>query len=259
MFCSKKLLIFLLLAITIFWGFNWAIAQDDVLEVTYPAIPKAPDIISYLPNYIKYIYMFIVISGGLLALSVLILGGMKYIGSAGNPSAMSDAKNQILSAFLGMIIILGSYIVLGEINPDTLTLEPPTVVAAGQGIIVYTDEKCGDGSDSLPEQKPTKNIKYLRVISQSRVGDKDFQVAFPVGSFYAFNSSKDIIIEFYSNNDCRTGFIRRLPDNNLTSFGARECINLSSTIQPVKCVKIIWHKPGVYLYTFTGHLFLDFS
>jgi len=247
----KKLLIIISFLIVLCLASGYVFAQDEQLEETYPAFPGSPKIISYLPNYIRYAYMFIVISGGLLALGSLIMGGMRYITSAGNPSIMNDAKSQIISAFIGLVVLLGSYIVLGEISPETLELNPPTLTAAGQGIIIYTDDNCGDGSNSLPGQgKPLQDIRYLRVESAARVGDEDFGVAFPVGSFYTFNSSEEITIEFYSNNDCRTGFIRRIPDDNLSNFGAKECINPGNTIQPVKCVKIIWHKPGVYLYTY---------
>lgn len=247
----KKLLIIISLLIVVCTASGYVFAQDEQLEQTYPAFPGTPKVINYLPNYIRYAYMFIVMAGGLLALGSLIMGGMRYITSAGNPAIMSDAKGQIISAFIGLVVLLGSYILLGEISPDTLELNPPTLTAAGQGIIIYTDDNCGDGSNSLPGQgKPLGDIRYLRVESAARVGDEDFGVAFPVGSFYTFNSSDDFTIEFYGNNDCRTGFIRRIPDGSLTGFGAKQCINPGATIQPVKCVKLIWHKPGIYLYTY---------
>ena len=221
------------------------------LEVDYPNLPGSPQFINYLPNYIKYIYVFVVVAGGLIALMSLIFGGIRYISSAGNPSVMTDARSQIFSAFLGLMILLGSYIFLYEINPDIMSLKPPSLIAAGEGIIVYTDELCGDGSDGLPGiAKPIGSIRYLRVVSESVLGDQGFNAAFSVGSFYTFTNSEDTTIEFYNNKDCRTGFVRRIPDDSLTSFDARTCVDPGAAIQGIQCIKIIWHKPGVYLYSY---------
>ena len=48
---------------------------------------------------------------------------------------------------------------MGELNPETLTLQPPDLIAAGQGIIVYSDENCSDNSD---EPIAVYSCRYLR-------------------------------------------------------------------------------------------------
>jgi len=45
--------------------------------------------------------------------------------SAGSPAKISEAKDRIGSAILGLIIILASFLILKVINPDLITLKLP--------------------------------------------------------------------------------------------------------------------------------------
>lgn len=81
-----------------------------------------------LPEMIKYIYLFAVGICGAVALMAILLGAIKYIGAAGNSSKMGDAKEQIVSALLGVVILLSSYLILNTINPNlvdiSITIQP---------------------------------------------------------------------------------------------------------------------------------------
>ncbi|MBU2101514.1 pilin, partial [Patescibacteria group bacterium] len=58
-----------------------------------------------------------------LALAIIIYGGVSYAASAGNPSRISEAKKWITSAFLGLGLLFGSYLILGFINPNLTRIE----------------------------------------------------------------------------------------------------------------------------------------
>lgn len=58
--------------------------------------------------------------GGLLALGVIIYGGVLYIVSAGFPSRQGDAKEWIKAAIYGLALLLGAYLILNTINPAIL-------------------------------------------------------------------------------------------------------------------------------------------
>jgi hypothetical protein len=47
--------------------------------------------------------------------------------NAGNPSAQSDAKDWILGAIYGIILLAGAYIILNVINPNLTTLQLPSL------------------------------------------------------------------------------------------------------------------------------------
>jgi len=75
-----------------------------------------------LPCYIIGIYIYFAGVAGILATTMMMYGGIKYIISAGNPAKIADAKDQIYSAMVGLILTLGSYTLLNFINPNMIDL-----------------------------------------------------------------------------------------------------------------------------------------
>ena len=107
------------------------------LEIIYPEMRKFQP--SYIPftealpyyplnllveQYIKYIYNWSVPIGIILALIVVIVGGVKYMSAGGDPQRVSDAKNQILSAFLGLLLLLTSWYLLYTFAPEFVLIKP---------------------------------------------------------------------------------------------------------------------------------------
>lgn len=80
-----------------------------------------------LNELIAWIYTFMVAISGFVAFTMLVYGGFKWLSSAGNPTAIGDAKDIIKSALLGLFIILGSWIILRVINPDLTTINMPSL------------------------------------------------------------------------------------------------------------------------------------
>lgn len=123
-------LLLIVTLIVLFGGiFEFANAQESPQKlppqtlISYPTIAnQSIGFETPLPEIIKYIYLFAVGICGAVALAAILLGAIKYIGAAGNPSKMGDAKEQIVSAILGVIILLSSYLILYTINPDLVRL-----------------------------------------------------------------------------------------------------------------------------------------
>ena len=80
---------------------------------------------SSFADYIKNIYTFIIIIAGIIAFVALVLGGILYLSSAGKPEKLTKARNQILAAFLGVIILLSSYLILKTISPELVSFQIP--------------------------------------------------------------------------------------------------------------------------------------
>lgn len=74
---------------------------------------------------VSTIFNFLLLVAGLASFVVIVLGGVRYLTSAGDPSKMGDAKSQIFSAILGIIIIFSSWMVLNTINPHLVDLKEP--------------------------------------------------------------------------------------------------------------------------------------
>ncbi len=120
---KKKILIILVLFALFSFGFVFA---QRNLEVDYPGLfGSAPSLgeKDILPKYVSYIFNFAVAISGLIALGALIYAGFRYLTSSGDPSKMQDAKEQIISAFWGLLIILASFLILQNINPQLTLME----------------------------------------------------------------------------------------------------------------------------------------
>ncbi|PIR89798.1 hypothetical protein COU04_01490, partial [bacterium (Candidatus Gribaldobacteria) CG10_big_fil_rev_8_21_14_0_10_33_41] len=101
---------------------NSVFAQE--MEVEYPELNKIKitETTSF-PLYVKYIFNWAIIIGAIIAFGSLIYGGVRYLTSTGNPEALKDAKNQIFSAFMGLIILLASGLIFNTINPQLTTIQ----------------------------------------------------------------------------------------------------------------------------------------
>lgn len=73
------------------------------------------------------LYTYIISIAGVIALAALIIGGILYLTSAGEPEKLNKAKKQILAAFIGIIILFSSYLILRTINPDLVSFEMPVL------------------------------------------------------------------------------------------------------------------------------------
>ena len=100
------------------------------LELSYPEIGPEGQKIKIelgmdLNKLIAWFYYFIVGISGFAAFFMLVWGGFQWLTSAGSPSKISEAKDRITSAILGLIIILASFLILKVINPELITLKLP--------------------------------------------------------------------------------------------------------------------------------------
>ena len=175
----KKIIIFILFFLIT--GFVFAplvFAQEKSLEVDYPTVPGAtpPSAQTSLPGYVKYVFTFIIVASGIIGLIVLIIGGIRYSTSTGQPEKLKQAKSQILSAFWGIIILLGSYIILSIINPQltildigkmpkipTAELPPPPVYTIPNSDLLTRVKKLAENTKETPEpvKETAKKIKEL--------------------------------------------------------------------------------------------------
>lgn len=133
----KKFIFFCVILVFAFSIFNMVFAQG--LEVTYPTVPgtQEPTTTGFnIAQYIRYIYYFFIGISGVLALLFLVLGGVALLTSAGNPNKLSEARKRIFSALLGIFILFSSYLILVNINPNLVRLEPPTLTQ--QSLTTFT-------------------------------------------------------------------------------------------------------------------------
>jgi hypothetical protein len=135
---NKKILL-LLLILEIFTISPEVLA----LEVAWPSSPAGTRLTdsSTLPEVIRYFYEWGIALGGLAAFISLVIGGFQYLTSMGEPARIREAKDRIYSAFLGLILLLGSWLILNTINPQLTTLKMPSLPMPSETLQAVTTTK----------------------------------------------------------------------------------------------------------------------
>ena len=111
-----------------------------------------------LPQFIKYVFIFSLSIVGIIGLAAIVIAAFGYLTAVGNPQKAADAKDKILSALLGIILLLGSFLLLRTINPDLLRLgveAPPAIVDVPSN---------GDNGD-----EPSLGCRLLKASSTQRL------------------------------------------------------------------------------------------
>lgn len=92
--------------------------------VRIPGLPAAGPV--DLSMYMIGLYNFLLSIVGIVAVMMLIFGGMRYITAMGSSSAISSAKDIVTSALFGLLLALISWVIVSTINPDILYIKNPT-------------------------------------------------------------------------------------------------------------------------------------
>jgi hypothetical protein len=77
-----------------------------------------------LARYIKAMYDYGLKAAGILAAVILMGGGLIWLTSAGNESKIGQAKEMIVGAISGLVILFSAWLILNTVNPALLSLTP---------------------------------------------------------------------------------------------------------------------------------------
>jgi hypothetical protein len=130
-----------------------------------------------LPDYVKYLFNFAIGIAGLIAFISAVYGGFKHLISAGSPSAMEDANDQIFAGVLGLVVIIGSWLILTTINPQLVIINPQIVEsglvdqkAPGIYLCQTEDEKSCEVFTQSSSYIGTKasNAKILKIVNPTQ-------------------------------------------------------------------------------------------
>jgi hypothetical protein len=93
---------------------NFSIGEED--GVAYAKLP-------FIGEYIGAVYKYAVAVAGILAVIMIIIGGLQWLSSGGNTDMISSAKKRILGAIIGLLLAVGSYTILYNINPELVNFK----------------------------------------------------------------------------------------------------------------------------------------
>lgn len=109
----KRLIIFQAFIVTFFF-------------VVSPAFAQSADV-SKIQTFIQNIIQVLVTLSGMVAAGFFVWGGFRYITSSGNPEALDGAKKTISFSAIGLVIVLGAYVI-----SNIVTQLATTAFGAGQ-------------------------------------------------------------------------------------------------------------------------------
>ncbi len=116
---SKQLIASILAVVAISFAFP-AFAQYTPM-VRIPGLPATGSI--SLSMYLVGLYNFLVSIVGIVAVMMMIVGGMRYITAGGSSSAIGDAKDIISNAVAGLVIAIFAWVIVVAINPPIKKLK----------------------------------------------------------------------------------------------------------------------------------------
>ncbi len=240
--------------------------STSTLELSYPTlvpgIAPPQSVQTYLPNYIRYLYTAAVALGGLIAFGSLLLGGGKYLTSVGNPARMQDARDQILSAFLGLLLILGSYVLVNLVNPEITELRLPSIEPHKEGIVIF-NVSCSELQNQAGPVDPKMlglpgllnlpdNIRWVNIKNTTNnISFPGTPDPFPAQSFVTFHTSEEISIDFCSLNN-----FSACHGTEDLEFSKWQCIDINNLPDhpgsplDIRSVRFKWYRPGVWLFAY---------
>jgi len=148
----KKILVIIFLASFLFT--NFVLAQGYKISVSLPGAPKGTEVRDP-SEYISILFKAGLAVAGVLALVFLLYGAILYTvsSSRGNVQGEAQAKERIYSVFLGLGLLLLSYLILYTINPDLVKLKMPKMKVSPE---VATPRGAGEDQTSADIQAKIK-------------------------------------------------------------------------------------------------------
>ena len=135
---NRTLLTLLVIVFAIFASTSSAKAD---LEPTSIFLGLAPAVYNF--------YIWSMSIGGLLALSIIIYGGVLYSASGGNPGRMGEAKKWIASALFGLALLFSSFLILNTINPDLTNLKDIELITNPDVDVAFGNIVGGGGGEAI--------------------------------------------------------------------------------------------------------------
>ncbi len=155
-------------------------AHSDMERVRFTALETGS-----LPLYILYVIYFLMAVGTVVSAIALIGGGLMWLTSAGDPIKTKEGKERLLSALVGLFIILSSFLFLSALNPELVEVEEPEITEQVEffppGIYLSKKETIPDDIEESNLEELEKNIHRItfstRNLEEKGIGIKTVRIA----------------------------------------------------------------------------------
>jgi hypothetical protein len=81
-----------------------------------------------IAEYIKQIYKYLIGVVAIIAVVVMMLGGITWITAGGSPARVGDAQAWIKASLTGLLLVMFSYVILKTVNPALVNFQVHSIV-----------------------------------------------------------------------------------------------------------------------------------
>ncbi len=114
-----------------------------------------------IANYVKAIYKYLIGIVGIVAAITLMVGGVVWLTAGGSPERVKQAQDYIVGSLTGLVLALGSFLILGMINPALVNFRISgigTVANVGIDSNKKLQENLDEAAKQCPNGNPIGNI-----------------------------------------------------------------------------------------------------
>ncbi|MFC1787754.1 pilin [Patescibacteria group bacterium] len=127
-------------------GTRWCYAKPKPINLTIGLPIGGKELITQvddLGNYIDFMYQFLLGIATTIAIVLIMVGGLQYVLSAGSGD-VSKAKERIKNSMIGLVLLMGAYLILFTVNPDLVKLTVPQLPMVRAANLNFKTRACED-------------------------------------------------------------------------------------------------------------------
>jgi Type IV secretion system pilin len=111
-----------------------------------------------LPDYINLVYTWMLPAASLVAVVMMMIGGLQYTLSRGKPKYIEKAKTRITNAITGMVILLSAFVILNLIDPRLVSFDALKIPLIKEVVILDATSSCERLADYGYTITPTETL-----------------------------------------------------------------------------------------------------
>lgn len=157
---------------------------------------------NWIGQYVQAWFNYLVGAIGIIAVVMVMWGGIKWIASGGNSSQIEEAKGKIKNAVVGIVLLLGAYTIFKTVNPQLLNLSLPPIeqFAETEEICCKNDKGTVEGKDDtyrVTYDKCEEGEEQLQITSCDKIKEDTKRSMCPQNSM----GKKGYVINLKGPND----------------------------------------------------------
>ncbi len=112
-------------------------------------------------KYIATLYNFGIGIGLLVAMAVIVFAGLRWSTSAGNVAATADARDMIINAVIGVVMLLGATMILNIISPDLANLKLDALTKLENRSFEFANQK--KAIDQIDNERKSQSQRRIEI------------------------------------------------------------------------------------------------